>query len=89
MDAANCLSLRGQQFLSDAVSLRERRVMDAQQLLYLASEAASFTGVGVEVSGSDLGAVGRVWIEMVEVQVEGGGDGGSTDYNKQLLKVCL
>ena len=41
------------------------------------------------VSGSDLGAVGMVWSEMVEVQVEGGGERGSNDYNKQLLKVCL
>ena len=87
VDYTNCVSVRGQQFVSDAESLRARRVKDAHQLLFFALEAISFTAAD-GVTGGDLSAVGRLWSEIIRMLVEGAWlEEGFADQNERLLEV--
>lgn len=69
VDARGCVSVRAQQFLFDAESLRAKQVMKVHQLLYSISEVASFVDAGFGVSGGDLSAAARYLSEVVRTQV--------------------
>ena len=85
VDRRDCLSLRAQQFLADAESLRLGQLMNIHELLYHLSDVGSYVKGGV--SGGDLGAVGRLVREVVRQQVDGT-SGAPTENHGQLIEVC-
>ena len=87
-DRRDCLSLRGQQFLTDAASVRQRQVMNIHELLYSVSDVGSYLrgGVAGGVSGGDLSAVGR-YVREVAYQLVERADQHPTENHRLLLEV--
>jgi hypothetical protein len=86
-DRRDCLSLRGQQFLTDATSVRQRQVMNIHELLYSVSDVGSYLrgGVAGGVSGGDLSAVGR-YVREVAYQLVESADQPPNENHRLLLE---
>ena len=87
-DRRDCLSLRAQQFLRDAASVRQRQVMNIHELFYSVSDVGSYLrgGVAGGVSGGDLSAVGRYVREVAHQLVESANQHPSENH-RLLLEV--